>query len=595
MRDRWRWRLVAGAIAVSCAGLPSGAVAQLSPGPLSRAHADLEGVTNCLKCHGIGQKTVDAKCLECHTEIRWLRDAKRGVHGGSLGRECVECHREHGGLDLQMIHWDEGSPEKFDHRRAGWPLNGKHAQTECRKCHEPKFHVAAFPTGSAWNGAATSWLGLEGECRVCHQDPHQGRLGPACTNCHGESDWHEITEQRFDHEVTRYPLRGAHVDVKCDACHPRVDSQLQMPKFARCDDCHQDPHAGQIVVAGTARDCEECHSLRYFKPSTLGRQYHATTKYPLEGKHAQVDCAKCHRNEAAKFGKAAFEFRPVFARCTDCHEDAHKGQLSKRPDGGACESCHIVDHFAPSKFSVADHEKTKFPLVERHRDVKCAACHGPVRPGLPALAGPEKLGPAKVALKLDSAACDACHLDPHRGRFSRGGEQPVKGGCEVCHDQRDFHRVRLDAPLHARFDFPLEGAHAAVACFACHKELLGQRFGASSLVLLAPQAVNLPFTAPKTCRECHEDVHGGQFAKRKKGDRCDVCHDNDVFRPAARFDHDRDSQFELVGAHERVACQGCHPVKKLPDGREGAVYLPTPSRCEDCHTVPPAPLEPGRS
>jgi hypothetical protein len=594
MRDgRRRLLAVAGAVVLQ-AGFAAGASAQISPGPLSRAHADLEGVTNCLKCHGIGQRTVDTKCLDCHREIGALRDQKRGLHGLAAGKGCNDCHREHGGLDLEMIHWDEGSPEKFDHRRAGWPLDGKHAQTECRKCHTPKLHAVTFPAGAVWNGAAESWLGLDTQCRACHQDPHQGRLGNACASCHDESDWHDITEQRFDHETTRYPLRGAHVDVKCEKCHPRVDGKMQMPKFARCDDCHEDPHAGQIVVAGVARDCADCHSIRFFKPSTLGLAYHATTKYPLDGKHAKVDCAKCHRNEDKRFGKSAFEFRPASAHCTDCHEDAHAGQLAKRADGGACESCHTVAHFAPSTFAAADHARTKFPLEARHAEVKCAACHGPVRPGLPALPGPGKLGKAGVEMKPDAAECDACHLDPHHGRFSKGGQQPVKGGCSTCHDARSFHRVALDAKLHAQLGFPLDGAHAAVVCFDCHKELRGERFGKSSLLLLAPASVNLAFTAPKTCRECHEDVHGGQFAKRKKGDACDACHGVDAFRPATRFDHDRDSAFPLKGAHERVACQGCHPVRKLPDGRQGAVYVPTPAKCENCHTVPPPPLEAGK-
>ncbi|MBZ0269405.1 hypothetical protein K8I85_14720 [bacterium] len=564
--------------------------AQLSPGPLSHAHKDLEGVTNCLKCHGIGSATLDDKCLACHGEIGWLREAKRGLHGTEAGKQCIECHGEHRGLDFDVIHWDNGSPEKFDHRRAGWPLNGKHLELECRKCHQPKLHATVFPASFEWKGAEKSWVGLERECAVCHKDPHEGRLGNECRNCHDESDFHHITEQRFDHSTTRYPLTGAHVGVKCDKCHERRDDKLTMPQFDRCDRCHEDVHAGQTVLAGVTRDCEECHSLKYFKPSTLGVQYHATTKYPLEGKHVRVECGKCHHDESKKFGKAQFEFRPPANACTDCHEDAHHGQLAKRPDKGACETCHVVDHFTPSTFTVARHEETKFPLKQRHREVECGACHGPVRRGLPALPGENVLGKAKVALKLEKHDCDSCHMDPHRGRFGKGGEEPVKGGCVACHDQSGFQRVALDAALHAQLGFPLDGAHGAVACFECHKEMLLEDFP-STLLLLAPASVHLPFTAPKTCVECHDDVHGGQFAKRKRGNACDVCHGPDAFRPAARFDHDRDSQFPLVGAHERVACQGCHPVKTLPDGKDGALYMPVSTKCEDCHTTPPPPLK----
>ena len=30
--------------------------AQLSPGPLTNAHASLEGITNCTQCHTLGEK-----------------------------------------------------------------------------------------------------------------------------------------------------------------------------------------------------------------------------------------------------------------------------------------------------------------------------------------------------------------------------------------------------------------------------------------------------------------------------------------------------------------------------------------------------------
>ena len=57
---------------------PSIAFAQLSPGPLSAAHEELEGVKNCLKCHGVKETRVDPHCLDCHGEIARLRADGRG-------------------------------------------------------------------------------------------------------------------------------------------------------------------------------------------------------------------------------------------------------------------------------------------------------------------------------------------------------------------------------------------------------------------------------------------------------------------------------------------------------------------------------------
>ena len=45
------------------------AFAQISPGDLSKAHASLEGVSNCTKCHTVGKKVTSEKCLDCHKEI----------------------------------------------------------------------------------------------------------------------------------------------------------------------------------------------------------------------------------------------------------------------------------------------------------------------------------------------------------------------------------------------------------------------------------------------------------------------------------------------------------------------------------------------
>ena len=54
-------------------------MAQLSPGDLTTAHADLEGMSNCTQCHDLGNKVTNAKCLECHKEIKALITRKEGL------------------------------------------------------------------------------------------------------------------------------------------------------------------------------------------------------------------------------------------------------------------------------------------------------------------------------------------------------------------------------------------------------------------------------------------------------------------------------------------------------------------------------------
>jgi hypothetical protein len=128
--------------------------------------------------------------------------------------------------------------------------------------------------------------------------------------------------------------------------------------------------------------------------------------------------------------------------------------------------------------------------------------------------------------------------------------------------------------MHASWAFPLEGAHAAIPCFDCHRELVPD----------ASPAARLTFEDDRReCRDCHRDPHGGQFAGRIGGDACSTCHGADAFVPASRFDHERDAGFQLAGAHAAVACAACHRDEELAPGVRGPRYRPVSSRCEDCH------------
>ena len=82
--------------------------------------------------------------------------------------------------DFQLIEWKEGDPSRFDHSRAGWPLQGKHARLACEKCHNDEMRARV----GAPDARATSWIGLETGCKSCHDDPHEGRLGVDCAGCH---------------------------------------------------------------------------------------------------------------------------------------------------------------------------------------------------------------------------------------------------------------------------------------------------------------------------------------------------------------------------------------------------------------------------
>src|SRR3954454_218798 len=87
------------------------ASAQISPGPLSTPHKDLEGPLNCARCHTFGA-AKKFKCSGCHVEIQRRVAAKRGYHGRAVKRpagdaDCARCHTEHYGRDFSIIKRDE--------------------------------------------------------------------------------------------------------------------------------------------------------------------------------------------------------------------------------------------------------------------------------------------------------------------------------------------------------------------------------------------------------------------------------------------------------------------------------------------------------
>ena len=84
------------------------AFAQLSPGKLSSAHEHLEGLSNCTKCHDLGNQVSENKCLDCHTEINTLIENKRGYHPSVevKNKACVDCNSEHHGRAFDGLRLD---------------------------------------------------------------------------------------------------------------------------------------------------------------------------------------------------------------------------------------------------------------------------------------------------------------------------------------------------------------------------------------------------------------------------------------------------------------------------------------------------------
>lgn len=509
---------------------------------------------------GSGWTGLETSCASCHQDD--------DVHRGALRATCESCH------DTRA--WQPAPG--FAHDTTDYPLTGKHATTECNACH---LNARTAKRRDAAGQLIPVYAPLAfASCADCHEDPHAGRFTTACADCHRTTGFTTGLASSFNHARTRYPLKGKHARVTCAACHGN-DLARPKPAFASCESCHSDPHGGEAVLNGQAVDCGACHRVEGFAPSTYSVTQHASSRYPLEGRHAAVACAKCHAKAPPARGQPAVaRLRIPFEQCASCHADSHAGQLAAQPGRGGCERCHVVSGFAPSTFSRAAHDSLRVSLDGAHAELLCRACHGGERPGLPEPLPRGSLGTAGVAVALP-AGCASCHVDPHAGRYADGGAGPTTADCTSCHSTTAFRPSRLGAQDHDRFGVPLEGAHQAVACVACHEELRAAPAG-KTLLLSARDVRRFPAgpATNRTCATCHDNPHGGQFGARAT--TCEACHGLDAFAPAARFDHDRDATFALRGAHAAVPCARCH-VPGDANGKRTVAYRPLDARCESCH------------
>jgi hypothetical protein len=267
---------------------------------------------------------------------------------------------------------------------------------------------------------------------------------------------------------------------------------------------------------------------------------------PVIAGHADVegDCGRCHR---------PFDTDAQSGLCQDCHEEVAKDVASAAGLHGKllgqskqrCQSCHS-DHLGRDAditglvAETFDHAQTDFALEGGHRSTACAACH------------------AKDDAHRDAPSdCGSCHgdADPHGGRLGEA--------CGDCHGPVGWRDARFD---HAKTDFPLENAHAKAQCGSCHP---ANRFEG----------------VPQDCASCHgaQDIHRGRL-----GAECGECHSTENWK-SGTFDHDRETDFPLAGAHAKAGCNDCHAGgagttrTAAKAGKRGKADEKLDDRCVACH------------
>lgn len=389
-------------------------------------------------------KHSEADCNDCHNQKNIREQKLKARKNTWLGLEtnCSSCHEDYHnktlGSNCEKCHTSDGfkSAKLFDHNTASFRLRDAHTRVECSKCHQsllnPQKNFLVFKVAKY------------SACSNCHQDIHKGKFGNNCTECHSTVSFKSVSTGKFDHSKTNFPLAGAHIKVECKNCHGA--SLTSRPAHSRCSDCHKDYHKGEFIIAGTSKDCSDCHNGQAFTPSDYTIERHSSTKFPLTGRHLSIPCSDCHLKQGE------YKFKVSAGKCIDCHENIHGGELvAIHFPNQNCGYCHNTGGWNNITF---DHSNTEFGLSGKHADLNCDECHKTN----------SVISGEKIIFASLKKNCTSCHDDIHYGQFKNDKDDY----CLSCHSFEGWKPVSF---THSNTRFPLTGAHEKVSCDKCHKTI----------------------------------------------------------------------------------------------------------------------------
>ena len=298
---------------VACKSCHANLVFSTAPTQCSQCHADLhrrQFGADCQSCHTVRGWKVAISAIQRHNNrfpligahaVATCDDCHHGAAVGAytgLSTQCVTCHLKDYQTAAPLNHMTAKLPltcdachgmnvwtgAEFDHAQfTAFALTGAHASLQCAQCHA--------------NGI---FAGTPTQCVGCHladfnhtTNPNHltGNFPTTCDSCHNTASWLSAT---FDHNLSSFPLTGAHVTVACAQCHLN-GSFTSAP--TQCVGCHladfQKTTSPNHAAAGFPQDCATCHTTANWTTATFN---HATTGFALAGIHATQQCAACHVN-----------------------------------------------------------------------------------------------------------------------------------------------------------------------------------------------------------------------------------------------------------------------------------------------------------
>ncbi|HSD31130.1 MAG TPA: hypothetical protein VLB49_04415 [Gemmatimonadales bacterium] len=427
---------------------------------------------------------------------------------GRLEQLCATCHSAAGWVPAKIS-------ASFDHGKSGFPLEGAHATVTCKSCH-----------------TTLTFKGASRDCASCHKDPHQGELGSSCARCHTMRSFVDRTGMTRAHQLSRFPLTGAHVTADCESCHAR-STQGHLTFTSRstaCNDCHlkdyQTAKSPDHAGGGFSQTCEQCHATLAWQSARFD---HSRSNFPLTGAHLAVSCAQCH-------GTGRYGALPT--ACVSCHQtDYNNAANPNHPQAQFptdCTACHTTATWTGATFN---HNATAFPLTGAHVQLTCDRCHG------------------DGVYKGKPTTCVSCHQTDYNNATNPNHPQAqFPTDCTACHTTTTWTGATFN---HSATAFPLTGAHLQATCDQCHGD--GVYKGKST-----------------ACVSCHQtdfnNATNPNHVQSQFPTDCTACHTTRTWT-GATFDHNA-TAFPLTGAHLQATCAQCHG-----DG----VYKGKSTACVSCH------------
>jgi Cytochrome c7 and related cytochrome c len=239
----------------------------------------------------------------------------------------------------------------------------------------------------------------------------------------------------------------AHVGREpCRSCH-LSGPYSTLPPLGNCSDCHVGPHGDQLIDRKDGGDCASCHDVLGFMPVRFDYEDHRLCRFPLDGAHRAVPCNGCHQKKQVG-GEEIVGLRFETLTCNSCHTKIPEGHIVEIEQKYHCSDCHITESWHTPGF---DHNRSKFLLTGRHKEVACRNCHKTVDSGA---------GGKRVRYLDLGPDCAGCHDDPHAKQFA-------ERRCEDCHTPDEWKPTRFDHQQHS--SFLLEGKHLEIECNRCHR------------------------------------------------------------------------------------------------------------------------------